>query len=86
MGGEPVSVQCETKKKEEANIASSSRSFGKVLNRLAERGAGDARGTCDISADHATLVSKEPTLSGDALSQRLGRNRVRRNDSTGSGT
>ena len=86
MGGEPVSVQCETKKKEEADIASSSRSFGKVLNRLAERGAGDARGTCDISADHATLVGEKPTLAGDARSQRLGRNRIRGNDSIGSGT
>ena len=57
-----------------------------TISVLAERSAGDARGTRDISADHTTLVSKEPTLSGDARSQRLGCNRVRRNDSTGSGT
>ena len=66
--------------------ASSFRSFGKVLKCLAERGAGRGRCTTDISADHTTLVSEKPTLSGDALRQRLGCNRVRGNDSTGSST
>src|SRR5260221_11408143 len=56
------------------------RSFGRLLNCLAERGAGDGRGTRYVSADHAALVCEKPTLAGDAARQRLGCKRVSGND------
>src|SRR5712672_383586 len=75
-----TAIHKQKKRKEETMSASSSRSFGKVLNRLAERGAGDGRGTRYVSANHATLVSEKPTLAGDAARQRLGCKRVSGND------